>query len=479
MSHRIEVQITSRRPDGAWTWRVAGAREPKGEVKADLLSPDVKVGDVLRVEAEISVDGMEITEVLTPRGRSQGRPHVIEHLGSGNFKEGVVAPKGLEDGGDTRRRGSAARRPGAAGRPRRRGQDDAAAKKMGSARRDGNDGAHRQRRRDDGGRGSEGRKDSLAATVRPERRGDAAPTHHRGDSGGRHDRRPQRPRLRAGNRHVSAWLESLPEEQRDLGKQIVEKKARVLRESLLAEIAALGEAAPAEKGGKTQAPGGKTQAPKTQASDPQGKEVLEERLVLLDLLTGPMLAAEWRDRAEAADSMGNALDLRDLRSVVAGDHRAADEEAQALASRLRKKLTERVERSHGVWLAEMGSAIKSGRVASALRISCRGPKAGTPLPARLGEKLAEAASDALNAEEPENRWKLLLEAAATSPIRLVLRPRSLPANPSSDLLGDVKRWGERLPQVAAAFAEAGLPNSGESRTPGESADTPPPGPAAP
>ena len=44
MSRRIEVELTSRRDDGTWTWRAAGAREPKGLVDAALLPAEFSVG---------------------------------------------------------------------------------------------------------------------------------------------------------------------------------------------------------------------------------------------------------------------------------------------------------------------------------------------------------------------------------------------------------------------------------------------------
>ena len=37
MSRRIEVELTSQRDDGTWTWRAAGAKEPKGTLDGDLL----------------------------------------------------------------------------------------------------------------------------------------------------------------------------------------------------------------------------------------------------------------------------------------------------------------------------------------------------------------------------------------------------------------------------------------------------------
>ena len=36
MPRRIDVELTSERADGTWTWRAAGAKQPKGEVAVDL-----------------------------------------------------------------------------------------------------------------------------------------------------------------------------------------------------------------------------------------------------------------------------------------------------------------------------------------------------------------------------------------------------------------------------------------------------------
>ena len=64
---RLEVELTSSRPDGTWTWRKAGARQPKGDMDGVLVPSGSKVGDVLRVETEQMVDGIEITSVLPPK----------------------------------------------------------------------------------------------------------------------------------------------------------------------------------------------------------------------------------------------------------------------------------------------------------------------------------------------------------------------------------------------------------------------------
>ncbi|MGF1599682.1 MAG: hypothetical protein ACFCVK_22675, partial [Acidimicrobiales bacterium] len=77
MGRRIEVELTSTRDDGSWTWRAAGARQPKGELTGELLYEGAKVGDVVKVEAEFHVDGIEITEVYAPKQKKE-RSDVLE-----------------------------------------------------------------------------------------------------------------------------------------------------------------------------------------------------------------------------------------------------------------------------------------------------------------------------------------------------------------------------------------------------------------
>jgi len=51
MSHRMDVELTSTRNDETFTWRVAGALQPRGVVAATLLPKGAKVGDVLSFQA--------------------------------------------------------------------------------------------------------------------------------------------------------------------------------------------------------------------------------------------------------------------------------------------------------------------------------------------------------------------------------------------------------------------------------------------
>src|SRR5438132_4459935 len=80
MPRRIELELTSERPGGSWTWRAAGAREPKGEVDASLLPSGARVGDGLRAEVEVHIDGMSVLSVLPPK-ETRAEPERLEIIG--------------------------------------------------------------------------------------------------------------------------------------------------------------------------------------------------------------------------------------------------------------------------------------------------------------------------------------------------------------------------------------------------------------
>ena len=67
MSRRIDIELTSRAPDGNFTWRAAGARQPKGVVDASLVPGGVDVGGVVRAEIEVGIEGIEVISVLPPK----------------------------------------------------------------------------------------------------------------------------------------------------------------------------------------------------------------------------------------------------------------------------------------------------------------------------------------------------------------------------------------------------------------------------
>ncbi|MDE0652288.1 MAG: hypothetical protein OXI26_01380 [bacterium] len=386
MSNRLEVVLTSRRPDGTWTWRAAGARQPKGVMEGDLLPDGAAVGDVLRVEAEVSVDGIEVRQVL-PAKAERPPPSRVEHLGSQRFTEGVTGPAKLTrqpaEGGEGR--GGRRRRDGGGGRSREGGRSQ----RTQGARRDG-------------------------------------PGHR----GGRD--RPQRaPRLRPASAHRDAWLETLTPAERPMAERLVNEGIRAVRQALQAE------------------------SPQSDGQDvEESGEAGDARLAVVERLFSGLRVVDWRDRAEAARKVTDDVDLRDLRSVVAGiPQQFPDDDARTLADELRAKLAARVDREHSAWIADLGSLLRKERLVTALRVSQRPPRAGTPLPESLAQSLQEGAKSQLHAGTEDDLWVRMLEAAAQSPIRLVLVAKELPPEPSERLLRTVRRFGDRLPALRAQFAE--------------------------
>ena len=57
------------------------AREPRGVVEGDLLSSGAKVGDVVKVEADVDLEGISILHVLGDRNQ-RTEPERLELLGS-------------------------------------------------------------------------------------------------------------------------------------------------------------------------------------------------------------------------------------------------------------------------------------------------------------------------------------------------------------------------------------------------------------
>ena len=89
MSRRMEIELTSARPDGTWTWRAAGAREPRGVVEGGLLASNAKVGDILKVEADVDLEGISILSVVADRGH-RTEPERLELLAPPQPFEPVV-----------------------------------------------------------------------------------------------------------------------------------------------------------------------------------------------------------------------------------------------------------------------------------------------------------------------------------------------------------------------------------------------------
>ncbi len=401
MSRRIDIELTSTRDDGSWTWRAAGAREPRGTLEAAMLPSGAAVGSVVRAEVEEALDGLSIVAVLPPRAQ-RAEPERLE-LKSTRAEQPLVTstlvPGRSGDRGDRGDRG---------GRRGERGRD-------GRDRREGGDG-RRERRP---GRDRERDRDRDRPAARHERPSRPAPPPV--------DTKPKPKRLRPGKTYRTALLEAVPAEQRPIAEQLLAGGIPSVRQAIDKQNAELRS---------------------------EGKpEVKPDALMrVAEELRPAALAAVWRDRAEAAAAVIDELDLRDLRSVVnaAGDA-GRDDDAKALASQLREALTARVEKEQAAWLAELAETVDAGRVVRALRLSSRPPKAGAPIPGDVATKLAEATAASLTDETGPDRWATVLDALAYSPVRRRVVPQSLPAKLTPDLRATIARLASRLPEIAHIF----------------------------
>ena len=92
MARRLDIELTSDRGDGQWTWRAAGAKQPKGTLDGSLLPAGTSVGDVVKVEADADLDGLTVTTVFAPKG-ARKEAETLEVLGSG--RESLWSPRYL------------------------------------------------------------------------------------------------------------------------------------------------------------------------------------------------------------------------------------------------------------------------------------------------------------------------------------------------------------------------------------------------
>jgi len=421
MSRRIDIELTSSRDDGSWTWRAAGAREPRGTVPDALIPGGSQVGDVLRAEIDGYLDQMSVVAVLPPKAPRR-EPERLE-LRGGSDRELVTTTLVRERPGERRPRGRDERR-------ERDGRGDRADR---GDRREGAGG----RERGDRGRGRPDRQGRPAGAARD--RQEARHERPARPAATPVESKPKPKRLRPGKAHRTALLEAVSPEQRPIAEQLLQGGIPSVRQAI-------------DKQNESLRAEGKT-------------EVKPEPLLrVAEELRHRAAAAVWRDRAEAAIAAVDELDLRDLRSVVSTASDAGrDEEARALAAQLREALANRVEKEHAAWLAELADSLQAGRVVRALRLSSRPPKAGAPIPGDLGNQLVEAASAALTAEASQDRWATVLDALAFSPIRRRVLPQSLPTKLSPELRATVARVGTRLPEIAHIFAIE--PEESSGRTP--------------
>src|SRR5579875_1376332 len=89
MANRMDIELTSARDDETFTWRAAGARQPRGVVPVSVLPHDSKVGDVLRAEVDVELDGITVLSVLPPKQKQEDGSK-IEYIGPRRVAPGVT-----------------------------------------------------------------------------------------------------------------------------------------------------------------------------------------------------------------------------------------------------------------------------------------------------------------------------------------------------------------------------------------------------
>lgn len=407
MSHRIDIELTSASGEG-WTWRAAGARQPKGTVEAALVYEGARVGDVVRAEAERTLDGAtEIVSIKAPKA-AQARPETLE----------IIAP--VHTGPDVNviyaesSRGSG---------PRRDGRD-------GGPRRDRPERGDRPPRGDRPGFESRGpRPDRPGASPRPGP--SQGPRPERADRPTRTDRpvgaerppradRPARPaipqsdgararekaaktrKLTPSRTHRDALLESLPVEQRLVAEQLLRGGIPAVRQAIIDHNAEL-------RG---------TSQPEMPAAP---------LLAMADALLPKTKQADWLDHAQAALDIADDITLRDLRAVVTqADGGSRDDASREMAAKLREALQRRIEGERVTWNAEIGECLEGNRLVRALRLAGRLPDPGAKIAPELHERLVTSTNAQLSADTPQDLWATIIEAAADAPFRREIAPVALP-----------------------------------------------------
>lgn len=403
MSRRIDIELTSRTSDGGFTWRAAGAKQPRGTVGADVVPEGMSVGDVVRAELESGLEGFEVVSVLARQEKHTDQPaNRIEVLGAPRRGPDVVVSY--------------------AGGPRRRRDTERAG--GGREARRGGPGRESASRRPGGGRGQQGEE---AGRARPDRRrdvrrgADAAQTEGPSPRGARRDRGPRQEEGRPGTgplrrerrpavvaTHRNAMLATLGPQELPIAEQL-------LRGGIPAVRQALAEQAAKQPAG----------TPATQANTDTVLSIAEQLLPRVNLAT-------WKDRATSAQAAGKELRLRELRAVVTASRTVTlDDEARAMARTLQELLEQRLQALRDEWVTRMNAALDAGRVVDAMRVTARPPEPATRLPAELAVRLSDAASAAMSAESAPEEWMALLEAVVASPVRRNVKPAGIPDDPQA------------------------------------------------
>ena len=239
MSRRIDIELTSNRNDGTWSWRAAGAKAPKGVINATLLATSAKAGDVLKVEADFDLDGITVLSIVNVKEKGH-RGTLLEVLA--NDKEFVPVTQKLAE------KGKSDRKPRGDSRGPRRDGANAGARPPRPPRTPGSE---------------------KADDRKPRRPSFVAPPEL--------PKRPAAKRLKPKRTHRTAVLAALPEEQRGVAERALDGGIKAVRDAVKQQNDQL------RKDGKPEVPA-------------------EGLISMAQELLPKLRVADWLDKAEAANA---------------------------------------------------------------------------------------------------------------------------------------------------------------------------------
>ena len=373
MSRRIDIELTSQTGEGSWTWRAAGARQPKGTVDAALVPPGEAVGAVLRADVDVGLEGIEILSLTATKPAR-----------SPETTEGRIEVRGTP----------------------KRAPDVSVILAPGSGQRRREDGGERRGRSGGGRRNAASEREGGSRDERAERpRGATGPRRPGGRRPAEGDGRPsrgERPVMPTSTVHRNAMLAALRPEQIPVAEQLLRGGLQAVRQAIEAQ----------------------NNAAKAARKPPAAADAL---MAMAEELLPTVRLAEWKDRASVAQTAGKDYRLRELRAVVTASRTVnLDDEARGMAKALQESLDQRTTALREEWLARITNALNDGRVFQAVEASIRPPEPGTRVPAELAVRLASAAGEAMTAELAPEEWMRLLDAVVASPVRRTVKPAGIP-----------------------------------------------------
>ena len=387
MSRRIDIELTSALDDGSWTWRAAGAREPRGVLDGAILPDGAAVGDEVKVEVDQMLDGVTVLSVV--KGREKQTRDLLEMLPAEESFDEVIQTRARRERGEGGRR-----------------KDD---RRKDDRRKDG-------RRKD--GRRRGGRRDDSDRAERPERPHFDPPPEV--------PQRPKPKRLKPGKTHRTEVLAEIPEAQRSIAEVALQGMPAV-RTRLAEENRRLADAGQPEMPEAAVIKMAEDSLPKLRVAEWLDRaEAAQRQMQHLDL-----------------------RDLRSVVAASDDPMVARDESTRVVAEELKQALAAKQEEELQLWLVDVAAALDVGRVIRALRLSSQPPKAGVMFPPDLARRLGEAATAALDPADTADRWAAVMEAAAFSPVRTLVEPTTPPTVVTDDLRATALRLGPLLPQIAA------------------------------